>query len=65
MVVLPARSGWAGAGSFDILQDGHGRIRQRDLFRRLFESVLRRCIEERLVRGEKFAVDGSLIKANR
>ena len=26
-----------------------------DLFRRVFESVLRRCIEERLVGGEGFA----------
>ncbi len=41
----------------------HG-FRQSDLFRRLFESVLRRCIEERLVGGEGFAVDASLIKAD-
>jgi transposase len=27
----------------------HGRFRQSDLFRRVFESILRRCIEERLV----------------
>ncbi|WGD52880.1 IS1182 family transposase [Bradyrhizobium sp. CB1650] len=42
----------------------HGRFRQSDLFRRVFESVLRRCIEERLVGGEGFAVDASLIKAD-
>jgi transposase len=42
----------------------HGRFGQNDLFRRVFESVLRRCIEERLVGGEGFAVDASLIKAN-
>jgi transposase len=42
----------------------HGRFRQSDLFRRVFESVLRRCIEERLVAGEGFAVDASLIKAD-
>ena len=30
----------------------------------MFESVLRRCIEERLVGGEGFAVDASLIKAD-
>jgi transposase len=35
----------------------HGRFRESDLFRRVFESVLRRCIEERLVGGEGFAVD--------
>src|SRR6201998_4227104 len=38
--------------------------RQSDLFRRVFESVLRRCIEEQLVGGEGFAVDASLIKAD-
>src|SRR3954463_464728 len=41
----------------------HG-FRQSDLFRRVFECVLRRCIEERLVGGEGFAVDASLIKAD-
>jgi transposase len=42
----------------------HGRFRESDLFRRLFETVLRRCIQERLVGGEGFAVDASLIKAD-
>src|ERR1700733_5163272 len=42
----------------------HGRFRDSDLFRRVFESVLRRCMEERLVGGEGFAVDASLIKAD-
>ena len=42
----------------------HGRFRQSDLFRLLFETVLRRCISERLVGGEGFAVDASLIKAD-
>jgi transposase len=42
----------------------HGRFRESDLFRRLFESVLARCIREGLVGGEGFAVDGSLIKAD-
>jgi transposase len=42
----------------------HGRFRESDLFRRVFESVLRRCMEERLVGGEGFAVDASLIKAD-
>jgi len=41
----------------------HGRFRRSDLLRRLFETVLRRCIKEGLVRGEGFAVDASLIKA--
>src|ERR1700754_3411044 len=42
----------------------HGRFRESDLFRRVFESVLGRCLEERLVGGEGFAVDASLIKAD-
>src|SRR6202162_2964536 len=41
----------------------HGRFRQSDLLRRLFETVLRRCINEGLVGGQGFAVDASLIKA--
>ena len=41
----------------------HGRFRESDLLRRLFETVVRRCIEEGLVSGEGFAVDASLIKA--
>lgn len=42
----------------------HGRFRHSDLLRRLFETVLRRCINEGLVGGEGFAVDASLIKAD-
>jgi len=42
----------------------HGRFRDSDLLRRLFERVLARCIEEGMVGGEAFAVDGSLIKAD-
>jgi transposase len=42
----------------------HGRFRQSDLLRRLFETVLRRCISEGLVGCEGFAVDASLIKAD-
>src|SRR5215470_7486816 len=42
----------------------HGRFRDSDLLRRLFEVVLRRCIDEGLVGGESFAVDASLIRAD-
>src|SRR6185437_7194207 len=42
----------------------HGRFRDSDLLRRLFETVLRRCIDEGLVGGEGFAVDASLIQAD-
>src|SRR5947208_5091411 len=42
----------------------HGRFRNSDLLRRLFETVLQRCIDEDLVGGEGFAVDASLIQAD-
>src|SRR6201987_1938529 len=42
----------------------HGRFRESDLLRRLFETILRRCIDQGLVGGESFAVDASLIKAD-
>jgi len=42
----------------------HGRFRQSDAFRHVFESVLRRCMSEGLVGGEGFAVDASVIKAD-
>lgn len=42
----------------------HGRFRESDLFRKLFEHVLTRCIAEGLVGGEAFGVDASLIKAD-
>jgi len=42
----------------------HGRFRQSDAFRHVFETVLRRCMSEGLVGGEGFAVDASIIKAD-
>ena len=42
----------------------HGRFRESDLFRTLFEDVLARCMAEGLVGGEAFGVDASLIKAD-
>lgn len=42
----------------------HGRFRESDLFRQLFEAVVRRAIKEGLVGGEGFAVDASLIAAD-
>ncbi len=63
-MVLPARSGWDSAGSLDVLQEQAWRFRESALFRRVFESVLRRCIRERLIGGDGFAVDASLIKAD-
>ena len=42
----------------------HGRFRESDLFRQLFESVVARCIKERMVGGEVFATDASIIRAD-
>lgn len=42
----------------------HGRFRQSDLLRHLFETVVARCLREGLVGGEEFAVDASLIAAD-
>jgi transposase len=42
----------------------HGRFRDCDLLRKLFETVVRRCTAEGLVEGTAFAVDASLIAAD-
>src|SRR5712691_308336 len=42
----------------------HGRFRDCDLLREVFETTVRRCMTEGLVGGEGFAVDASLIKAD-
>src|SRR5215210_1998273 len=42
----------------------HGRFRDSDLLRALFETTVRRCMTEGLVGGDGFAVDASLIKAD-
>lgn len=42
----------------------HGRFRDSDILRHLFESVVKRCMSEGLVGGEGFAVDASLIAAD-
>src|SRR6188474_594066 len=42
----------------------HGRFRESDLPRRLFESTVARCIAKGLVGGQGFAVDASMIKAD-
>ena len=41
-----------------------GRFRDSDLFRKVFEDVVARCITEGLVGGERFAADASLIHAD-
>ena len=42
----------------------HGRFRQSDILRHLFETVVERCLREGLVGGEGFAVAASLIAAD-
>ena len=42
----------------------HGRFRDSDLLRELFETTVARCMAEGLVGGEGFATDASLIKAD-
>lgn len=42
----------------------HGRFRQSDILRHLFETVVERCLREGLVGGKGFAVDASLIAAD-
>ena len=42
----------------------HGRFRDSDLLRHLFETVVARCIAEGLVSGQRFAADASLIEAD-
>ena len=42
----------------------HGRFRDSDVLRKVFESIVRRCMATGLVKGEGFAVDASVIEAH-
>ncbi len=42
----------------------HGRFRESDTLRFVFEKVLQHCIAKGLVGGEGFAIDASIIKAD-
>src|SRR5207245_709813 len=42
----------------------HGRFRDSNLLRELFEATVARCMTEGLVGGDAFAVDPSMIKAD-
>ena len=42
----------------------HGRFRESDLLRHLFETTVARCIADGLVSGQRFAADASLIEAD-
>ncbi|MEH6740969.1 MAG: IS1182 family transposase [Sulfitobacter sp.] len=42
----------------------HGKFRDSDLLRHVFEATVERCLKEDLVSGDGFAVDASLISAD-
>jgi transposase len=42
----------------------HGRFRDSDIFRQIFEAVVRACMDAGLVKGEGFAVDASVMEAD-
>ena len=42
----------------------HGRFRDGDFFRKVFERIVRQCMDAGLVKGEGFAVDASVIEAD-
>jgi transposase len=42
----------------------HGRFRDSEVFRFVFEEVLKRCMEEGLIGAEGFAVDASVVRAD-
>jgi transposase len=42
----------------------HGRFRDSEIFRQLFEAVVRACMDAGLVKGEGFAVDASVMEAD-
>ena len=42
----------------------HGRFRQSGGFRKVFEEIVRRCLEAGFVEGRNVAVDGTLVGAN-
>jgi transposase len=42
----------------------HGRFRDSDILRQVFEAVVRACMDAGLVKGDGFAVDASVMEAN-
>jgi transposase len=42
----------------------HGRFRQSRVFRKVFEEIVRRCLEAGFVEGRNVAVNGTLVGAN-
>jgi transposase len=44
-------------------RERHGRFRDSDIFRQLFEAVVKACMVVGLVKGEGFAIDASVMEA--
>jgi len=42
----------------------HGRFRDSDLLRQIFEAVVRACMDAGLIKGEGFAIDASVMEAD-
>jgi transposase len=42
----------------------HGRFRDSDIFRHVFEAVVRACMDAGLIKGEGFAIDASVMEAD-
>ena len=42
----------------------HGGLRESDVFRHVFEGVVQRCMAERPVQREGFAIDASVVKSD-
>ena len=63
-MVLPGGIERRRAGHSTFSKNRHGRLRDSDLLRQLFEATVARCMAEGLVGGEGFATDASLIKAD-
>jgi hypothetical protein len=42
----------------------HGRFRQSDVFREVFEEIVRRCLAAGLAEGQNLAVDGTMVGGN-
>ena len=63
-VVLPARHRGSDTRHSVFSRARHERFRQSDALRRIFESVVAKCIAAGLVGGEGFSIDASLIRAD-
>ena len=41
----------------------HGQFRESGVFREVFEEIVRRCVQARLVGGKDLVVDGTMVEA--